>query len=428
MDVLVIGFGTSGKSACRYLLKKGYTVFAVDDQKTSCELEQVNFLPAQDVAFNTIAFVVLSPGISLEHPLVVQAKKLGLEVFCDMELAFRECVKGSPPMCAITATNGKTTTTMLTCHMLNSAKCHAKAVGNIGLPLLDVLEEPNCHFVAELSSFQLQTMKTAVLQAACILNITPNHLDHHASYSEYVESKQRIALCLKDSGTLYVNEKAARDFSWNCPIVSYGFSSHCAIYTDGKFIYRLGKKEASLPQELQGSFSHHTENFLAAYVLARDFGVDPYVCVEAYASFQKPKHRIEFVARVHGVSFYDDSKATNVDAVLRALDSFTSPVVLIAGGVHKGFSYEAWKEPCSKKVSACILLGQAADIISQDLGGCVPLHKVASLEEAVRLSMELAKAGDSVLLSPGCSSYDMFKNYEERGKQFQQLVHQLDQF
>lgn len=419
---LVIGIGTSGLAACRFFHKEGYVVWAVDDKKSSCEHDFVRVIQKNDVPFSKISCVMLSPGIPLTHPVVIEAQKYGLECVCDVEFAFRRLHTSPVLMCATTATNGKTTTTLLTCHMLNASTIKAKAVGNVGLPLLDVLDEADTSFVVELSSFQLQTMKTPALQAACILNITPNHLDYHASFTEYAESKARIALCLKDGGSFYVNDRIVSEFCWPKVPQTFGFTDRSAIYTDGKYLYRFGKKETALPEILQNKQNHSVENFLAAYLLARDLGADPEACVGSYATFQTPQHRIQFVCERKGVRFYDDSKSSNVDSVLKALDSFECPVVLIAGGVHKGFSYRAWADICRQKVRVVVVLGQAADLIAQDLQGVVPIQKADSFEHAVHLAAACAESGDAVLLSPGCSSYDMFKNYEERGRRFQEII------
>lgn len=426
-NVAVIGVGTSGRSACHFLHKQGYCIWAVDDKKESCELDFVSFVRQEDVPITLLAFVVVSPGVSMSHPLILRAQAAGLECICDVELAFRQLVFSPVHMCGITATNGKTTTTLLCCHMLKNSGISAKAVGNIGLPLLDVLEETNSTFVAELSSFQLQTMKTPVLESACILNVSPNHLDHHADMQEYVDSKARIALCVKESGSLYVNARSFKMFSFSKHIASrqihtFGFDTKCAVYSDGNLLYRFGKPEVALPVVLKNKSSFEVENFLAAYLLARDLGADPQACIQSYDSFKNPPHRIEFVREVQGRRFYDDSKATNVDSVLHALRSFSCPVVLLAGGVHKGSGYHEWKEACKNKVRAVVVFGQAAPIIVNDLDGVVQIERANTFHEAITQAYFLSKKGDAILLSPGCSSYDMFKNYEERGKKFQEIV------
>lgn len=420
--VAVIGLGKSGSSAASYLQSLGFTVFVTDDKQTVGPEGSI-FLPAERLAAQLVGidFVVISPGVPLTHVVAVQAKALGLEVFCDVELAFRRLSQKPTAVVGITGSNGKTTTTSLTCHILNSSGINAKAVGNIGNPILSEVAEPKDALVAELSSFQLETMSTKVLDAACILNITPNHLDRHGTMEEYVKAKRRIGECVKPDGAFWV-QKAA---SWSPDLLHFGFDEACELYTDGKSVYRFGVKESELPETLQNSRSHNVENYLAAYALARALGAPCDMPSIAYSSFVKPKHRLEYVCSHNGISFYDDSKATSVDAVLRAVESLPCPIVLIAGGVHKGYPYTAWQKAFAGKVRACVLIGQAADIIEQDLERAVPIFRANSLEEAVSKAIGEAKSQDAVLLSPGCASYDMFTSFEDRGSKFQQIVRAL---
>lgn len=413
---LVLGLGKSGISACRFLQNDGYEVWATDDKVKSAP-SGVTFLQP-DALMTDFEFVIISPGIALTSPVAKAALNSGIEVFCDVELAFRSLVKKNLPLVAITGSNGKTTTTSLTCHMLHSAGVDAKTAGNIGNPILDELSTT---LVLELSSFQLETMKTAVLDAACILNITPNHLDRHGTMEEYVKAKRRIGLCVKPQGTLWVQKGC----SWQEDQNTFGYDKDCDLYTDGRVVYRFGVEESQLPEILQNVRSHDVENYLAAYALSRHLNVAPDACYQAYSTFTKPKHRIEYVCTHRDIAFYDDSKATSIDAVLRAVESMKRPVVLIAGGLHKGHPYDAWREAFPGKVRAVILIGQAAEIIAQDLQNCIPFHFAQSLEEAVNTSLRAALPGDAVLLSPGCASYDMFSSYEERGDKFQQLVRAL---
>ncbi len=422
MKVAVIGLGKSGVSACQFLQKEGYAVFATDD-KATVPPQDVQFLPPKELEaiINTMDFVVISPGITLTHPVAQAAKQCGIEVFCDVELAFRRIAHKNMPFVGITGSNGKTTTTSLVGHILNSSGQKAKTVGNIGTPILSELETPDVSFVIELSSFQLETMSTKVLDAACILNITPNHLDRHGTMEEYARAKKQIGACLKPGGVLYVQKAIC----WDDTLACFGFDSSCAIYTDGRYTYRYGVQEAFLPHQLQNSRSHDVENYLAAYALCRHLGVEPEACRQAYATFTKPKHRLQHIGTHSGIRFYDDSKATSVDATLRAVDAVPGPIVLLAGGYHKGYPYTSWQGIFKEKVRACVLIGEAAPIIDKDLEGVVPVYHAKSLEEATKKAIELAKSGDAVLLSPGCASWDMFTSYEERGNKFQELACQL---
>ena len=417
---IVLGLGKTGISACAFLHKEGYEVMATDDKQTVAP-HGAKFAPSSDLVekVKSFDFVLISPGVPPTHPLAQAALKAGVELFCDVELALRYLK--DVPLFGITGSNGKTTTTSLTCHMLQCASINARTVGNIGVPVLDEIQTAKDPLVIELSSFQLETMKTPALQAACILNITPNHLDRHGSMDEYTRAKRRIALCLKPGGVLWVQ----RAVKWEKDQFTFGFEPDCDLYTDGLQLFRHHKKEATLPESLQHSKSHDVENFMAAFALAREYKVSPEVCVEAFYSFTKPKHRLQFVRTVDNVHYYDDSKATSVDAVIRAVESLKQPIVLIAGGVHKGHPYDAWCDVFKDKVRATVLIGQAAKNIENDLQGVCPIYNAQSLHDAIYEARKLTKPGDAVLLSPGCASYDMFSSYEERGDKFQEIVSKL---
>lgn len=419
----VLGLGKSGRSACHYLLKKGYAVQAADDSAAAACPDGVEKVLPEALCRHLSQFLVVSPGIKLSHPVVQRAKAHGVPIVCDVELAFQDASK--PPFLAITGTNGKTTTALLTCHMLRQAQKKVAVAGNIGVPVLDLLEDKNDQLVLEISSYQLQMLHTKAISNALITNISPNHLDHHACYDEYVACKQHMAFCLKEGGRLYVQEKAFCQFSWPAKPFTFGFNPSCDVSSDGLHVYRFQKKEIAIPETLVGHQSHDAENFLAAYALSRECDVAPDICVEAYSSFVKPPHRIQFVREVDGVSYYDDSKATNIEAVRCALKTFSKPVVLIAGGVHKGFGYHAWKEPFKQKVRKLVLIGQAAGSIEHDLDGTLPITRADTLEEAVQQAKNAAQNGDVILLSPGCSSFDMFKSYEDRGNKFQEIVNRI---
>ncbi len=417
--VAVIGLGKSGLSAAHFLQNEGYSVWATDD-KVTCAPDGVILKNAVELTCQVqdFEFVVISPGVPLSHPLAKQAKLCQVELFCDVELAFRKIADKQIPIVGITGSNGKTTTTSLTCHILNSCNIPAKAVGNIGTPMLSVVDDVKGTLVAELSSFQLETMATKVLDAAIILNITPNHLDRHGTMEEYIKAKERIEHCLRPEGVLWI-QKATNLVKNGC---YFGFDSSCDLYTDTVAVYRFGKKESELPDLLKNSKSHNVENYLAAYALARHYGADPEECRKSYEKFEKPKHRLQHVHTCNEIMFYNDSKATSVDAVLRAVESISNPIVLIAGGVHKGYPYSSWKSAFKGKVRACVLIGQAADCIEQDLDCVVPILRATSLSEAVEMAISVASPQDAVLLSPGCASYDMFTSYEERGDKFQDIV------
>jgi UDP-N-acetylmuramoylalanine--D-glutamate ligase len=444
---IVLGLGVTGLSSCRFLQKLSYTVWATDDKLQAALLkpEVQSFIGVKELEFldpdeviarikkypQCISFVLASPGVKPSHPLLAACKQCGIDYFGDIELAFRQIVQNPPPMIGVTGTNGKTTVTSLVNHILEASGLASRAVGNIGEPLLDEIEESALQkrpLVLELSSYQLETTKAKALKSAVILNITPDHLDHHASMQEYATAKLRIGKCLQPGGSLFLHEKVYREYPFSENAVSvfqYGFDTACDIFSDGMSIIRFGKKEIDLPETLKNKFSHDVENFLAAYALCRDFGIRASVCVDAFLTFKKPPHRIQFVREVAGIKFIDDSKGTNIDAVIRAVESIPEKIILIAGGVHKGESYASWSSIFQDKVKAIFAIGEAAALIQKDLSSTLPITLCKSLEDAIISSKAFAKRGETVLLSPGCASFDMFKNYKERGEKFQALVWEL---
>ncbi|MDB6081277.1 MAG: murD [Chlamydiia bacterium] len=420
---IVLGLGVSGRSVCNFLSKRGLDFVATDDKSLSFSQfatvsECIEILPV-------VSSLITSPGISKSHPLVMAAKQQGVEIIGEIELACRQMQRSSQPLIGITGTNGKTTVTLLVTHMLQAAGFEAQAVGNIGTPLLDMIDATG-PLVVELSSYQLETMSTKAFQSGVVLNITPDHLDHHGSMEEYAKAKLHLQACLKPQGSFFVHERIKGPSS-----MRYGFDTSSDVSSDGSHVFRFSKKEIALPSALKGAFTHDAENFLAAYALARDFGVPADICVSAYATFSKPPHRIQFIREIDGVKYYDDSKGTNLDAVIRAVNAVMKDavkrarIILIAGGVHKGESYTAWIPEFTERVSSIFAIGVAAPLIQADLEHVLPVTIVPSLEDAVRSAREIAKTGDIVLLSPGCSSLDMFKNYKERGEKFQAVVHSL---
>jgi len=423
-DVVILGLGVSGLAAARFLQKKNIRFCAVDDTwqeivaKPECAFVRPYIVPADEAEKLSLSTIIASPGVPYSHPLLQHAKRQKIEVICDIELALRNMDTRVPPMIGITGTNGKTTTTMLTQAMLQKGGIPAKTAGNIGTPILDAIDcaDP---LVLELSSFQLAMMKTRGLHSGAILNIAPNHLDHHATFEEYRNAKLHLGELVLDQNNFFTHESVPFQAR------HWGFHPDCFLYSDGKTIIRNGEKEIGLPDKLGGVFTHDTENFLAAYLLARNYGVEPIACLEAFETFQKPPHRIQFVREVNGVHFFDDSKGTNVAAVMCAVYAVPGPCVLIAGGIHKGEPYTAWIDAFRGKVENVIAIGQAAPLIEADLKRAFSVHHAASLEEAVRLAARLATPGGSVLLSPGCSSFDMFRDYKDRGKQFQNVVQKL---
>ncbi len=378
--VIILGYGVSGKAAERHFLARGITPIILENDAS--------------YDFSDADLVVKSPGIRKNHPWLAQTKNRIEEV----ELGLQQ-LRGK--IVGVTGSNGKTTTTLLVAHVTSGVAC-----GNVGLSVLDAgLADV---YVVELSSFQLLGMKGGpYFDAAAIVNITPNHLDWHDSMEEYVSAKLHLADCLKEGGRLWMQGEAYKKYGNGRP--------DCSIFDERlETILGVRYRDGQFPMT-----PHDRENAAAAWALCQSIGVTKERFVERLSTFKKPPHRMEFIASQEGVDFINDSKATSVDAVKKALACLDKPVHLIAGGVDKGGSFKellAHKSLCS-----VFAFGEAAGRIEKELQG-VPVTRVSSLEEGVKRARLQAKRGECVLLSPGCSSYDQFRNFEERGEKFREIV------
>jgi UDP-N-acetylmuramoylalanine--D-glutamate ligase len=397
---LVIGFGSSGKAVFGLLEKKGYDVFIYDDSGSFSHSKQISL---EDLDTTTLDMSILSPGISIEHPVCV--KLLQKEVPIQGEACFALSLLPQRKI-GVTGTNGKTTVTYLCEHILNYAGYKAQACGNVSKDKpLSLFVDALAHdviLVVELSSYQLETLHNISFESGIILNITPDHLDRYLDMEAYAEAKCRLlGLCKKS----YVFQQVQQDFP--------------NLVADTSLIYSLDDKEGFLDIKFDSYLDQ--VNAKSAFLLLEPFQIPQEVFVEALQSFKKPKHRLEKVAQISGIEFINDSKATNIDATIWALKSCQRPVILLAGGVDKGHPYTAWI-PFLKNVKQVICFGQAGDLIYKQLQNFVDCHKKQTLAEAVCYAYDLATNGDIVLLSPGCSSFDAFKDYQDRGQKFCQSV------
>lgn len=442
--VLVLGLGISGKAAVQLLLDSGASVWAVDENAVLLEhdpeiealrrkglnpLLYRNDLESQELSLKPksrfrehsgidalltepvdFSLVILSPGIPQTHPVCTWAVKKGIPVIGEVELALRH-ING--PVLAITGTNGKTTVTLLVTHVLQQAGIPAKALGNIGVPLCSQVGQLGKEVVVcELSSYQIETLSSKKIDCGVILNITPDHLDRYQTMDAYARAKINIEQAMRTS-ELYISAQVMRDYG--------------DYFTQKPKVFDVKENiELLLPECYRGRGTHDLENVLAAYALCRYMGVSNTQFCKALESFKKPPHRIEFVRNVRGVAFYDDSKGTNLDAVIRAVDSLEGAVILIAGGVAKGCSFARWRSAFAGKVKCICAIGEAKEQIIKELSETIPIEKCSTLLEAVNKAFSLAKQGENVLLSPGCASFDMFKNYEHRGRCFSEHVFALD--
>lgn len=410
--VLIIGLGVSGRSAAVFLLARHAFVSAIDCNHSSIDGAQMitglRYIPSEsEISMDDFDCIVVSPGIPPSNYYYRKAIAAGIEVIGEVELACREMTQ---KCIGVTGTNGKTTVTLMITHILNNAGIKAQALGNIGIPLSS--EQPKCDVcVIELSSFQLETLKHPFLDMAVLLNITPDHLDRYPSMKAYAETKTLIEKCLKPGGALFVEENCLAQYHslFQGKPLSYGYLSKSSLFTDQ-------------------SPSHDLENILAAYAICHGCNVCDELFLEGLATFKKPPHRIEFIRSHLGVDYYDDSKGTNIDAVIRAVEAKTpkkGKILLIAGGVDKGFPYTSWRKNFNGKVKSIFAIGQSSVKIKEDLDGAIPVSLCDTLEKAVISAAAAAVAGDIVLLSPGCSSFDMFNDYIHRGQEFQRVVHAL---
>lgn len=409
---LILGLGVSGKGAVKLLLKNGFSVLGADRNAASltnlCGEHPENLeiaLDAPDLSLEGICLAVISPGIDPAHPLISKVRDAGIEMVCEIELAFRYLP--NQRVFGITGSNGKTTTVLLTTHVLNQSGIRAIAAGNVGTALsaYAIEAKPEETLIIELSSFQLEMLElTGRFDAAMILNITPNHLNRHASFSEYAKAKLRIGSCLKPNGKLFASKAVVEAFGADL--------AHPEIFD-------------AIPIAMEytvHSGMAETPNVQAALALSRACGVSDLQFFESIKSFRKPSHRIERVAEIDSVAYYNDSKASNIDAVMHAVKLFPGPIILIAGGVDKGASYKPWIQSFFGKVKKLIVFGEAAHKMELELSNDFNLKRVGTLMEAVEDANRCAASGDTVLFSPGCSSYDQFANYEERGNTFKKIV------
>jgi UDP-N-acetylmuramoylalanine--D-glutamate ligase len=437
-----VGLGKSGLAAALFLRRKGALVTVSDVRSAEALAKDIPALLEEGImveagghgllTFRRQDLIVVSPGVPLDTPELAQVKSFGLPVIGELELAAR-FLQGR--VVAITGSNGKTTTTALLGEILCEAGLPTLVGGNIGVPVVALIDEstPSTWSVLEVSSFQLESTVEFRPHIAVILNITPDHLDRHGSFENYAKAKERIFAAQSATDFAVLNadntraaEAAARTtarvywFSIEHPVqqgawLQSGYVVYCA--TGGAEIEQI------MPlKEIPLKGAHNVENVLAAVVAARLAGVPAEVIRRAVQKFQAVEHRLEYVATVNGVEYYNDSKATNVDATAKAIAAFSSGVHLILGGKDKGSDYTVLTALLRERVSAVYTIGAAAAKIESHLRGIISLHSCETLDKAVSAAANAARPGDVVLLAPACSSFDQFENYEQRGRSFKHLV------
>jgi len=434
-EVLVIGMKRSGQAAAELLQKKGVRVRLMDegtpgdDEQIFLNTHKLTLEKQDEANIGSPEVIVVSPGVPADIPLLVGARTRGIPVIGEVELA-SFYLKG--PVIGITGSNGKTTTTALTGHILRHCGIECLVGGNIGTAVTSLVDgsQDGQWNVLELSSFQLETIFHFRAEVAACLNVTPDHLDRHHTFEEYANAKARLfeTQVKGDSAVLNFEDETCREFASRTKAEVFWFSSKrkvpCGIHLAGDEILLNGNPFMERRQiGLRGM--HNVENAMAAAMMARLAGAPSGLIGHAVRSFPGVEHRIEFVRSFKGVDYYNDSKATNVDAALKALDAFDGDLWVILGGKDKGSDYRPLREPLREKAKAVLLIGAAANRIAEDLDGAVKLVRPEVLREAVWHAKEAATPGDTVLLAPACASFDQFENYEHRGRTFKQIVQEL---
>lgn len=434
--VLVYGLGVTGISSVKCLDKKGYDVYTFDKNKEKIEeLEGYKYSPISCANLETydFEFVLKSPGIkpSDEYVKILEKKN---EIISDIEASQRLFPKKEK--IAITGTNGKTSTTSMVNHILNQSGHKAYAVGNIGEGILWQMYNNEGVFVEELSSFQLHDSKYYHPKYAAILNINEDHIDWHGSFDDYINSKLKIAANQGQSDYLVINKEdlILQDYKSSFKAKVYEFSSRQRVerglYLKENIIYLVDEKHEDKAildvNELSVIGRHNYENAMAAILLTYLYGIKLDEIIKSIKTFKSIAHRLEFVKTINGVDYYNDSKGTNVDSSVKAIESFERPIIIIAGGYDKHIDYTDYVKAFKRNGKLMIIMGetkQKIEKICKDLG--VSYIMVENMKEALDQAYKEAKSGDVVLLSPASASWDMYKSYEQRGDDFKALVEKL---
>jgi len=444
MHVLAVGLARTGVATALFCAKHNAIVTATDSRPESELGEAPDKLRKAGVilelgghvekTYLAQDLIVPSPGVPADDQLLLKARSKGITVWSEIELAYR-FLEGE--LIGITGSNGKTTTTTLVHHILQAAGRKSILAGNVGTPLIACVDAmaADTFSVVELSSFQLELTDKFRPDIALFLNLTPDHLDRHRTLQAYGAAKARIfakqteldaaVLNADDPPTLALAPKKPQVF-WFSRKTRVGQGAclcgdDVVIVHDGKEEFVLKVAEIPLPG------AHNLENVLAAVTAARLAEVDAATIGKAVKSFTAVEHRLEFVSEIGGVRYYNDSKATNVDATLKALDAFPGRILIILGGKDKGSDYTVLQKPLREKAILALLIGAASDKIEKQIAGTVAIERAGTLENAVATASQAAKPGDMVLLAPACASFDQFQSYEHRGRVFKELVHGLEQ-
>jgi UDP-N-acetylmuramoylalanine--D-glutamate ligase len=443
--VLIVGLGKSGVAAALFMQARGARV-TVSDAKAEDELQLRGDIPQLlekgiavetgghgERTFRNQDLIVVSPGVPINVPHLEQARALGIPVVGEIELA-SNFLPGH--IVAITGSNGKTTTTALCGEVLSAGGLPKLVGGNIGTPAISFVGKatPETYIVLEVSSFQLETIRAFHPEIAVVLNVTPDHLDRHGSMDTYIAAKARVFenQSASDHAVLNADDTVCLRLGRHLPSRLHWFSRKQEV-TQGAFIRRdqiiwrdaAGERAVMGPGEMKLKGAHNLENVLAAVCVGMILKCEPAKIRRAVQEFNAVEHRLEYVASVNGVQYYNDSKATNVDATIKALESFPGNIHLILGGKDKGSPYTVLNDLLRERVKRVYTIGAAAPKIQSQLSSAAPITAAETLENAVRRAAQAASPGDIVLLAPACASFDQFQSYEHRGQVFKELVRAL---
>lgn len=431
---LVIGLGATGFSCVQYLQSKNIPVMVVDTRDNPPKLAEckkcfphieIHLGKFSDAVFSKANTIVVSPGMSLDEPCIKKCISNNIPVIGDVDIFARDA---TAPIIAITGSNGKTTLTTLMGELIKNAGYKAIVCGNIGLPVLEALQQPKPdYYVVELSSFQLDTTYSLKAKVAVVINVSADHMDRYATVDDYRASKQRVykncefAIANKDEPDIWKNLHFKNDliiFTLKKPNENeFGISDNYLMQGNHKLI---------LISDLILQERHNNQNFLAALAMGSALQLPMENMLQTLKQFSGLPHRCQFVKNINGVAYYNDSKATNVGAAIAAIDSMSQHIkgriILLAGGDSKGVDLTPLQNPVKKNVAHVILFGKDADLLQTTLSDCTDISRVNNLREAISAAKKIAQSGDIVLLSPACSSLDQFENYAARGNEFIEVV------
>ena len=440
--VLVAGFGNTGVAVCRFLLQQG-AIIKVSEKRSRDKIAGITEWRKKGVEFETgghnlksfleAELIIPSPGIPF-IPELKKAEEQEIPIFSEVELAFR-FLKGK--IVGITGSNGKSTVTTLTYRILKEAGLRSFLAGNIGTPLISFVENSTKDdiYVTELSSFQLTHTQKFSCDLSLFLNITPDHIDWHKGFENYFSAKKKLIFDQKKDGTAILNrdDKKVWGLRNRGPDRIFGFSRKTrpvpGCYLENDYIKLFTKKEEKLMKisEIPLPGIHNQENVMASALAGHILGIPLKKIKESVKKFRGLEHRLEIVRNIRGIDFYNDSKATNIDAASKSIQSFNRKIILILGGRDKGGDFVSLRKNIKNRVKKIVLMGEARDKIRKDLRGIVAGETADTMQEAVKLSFNSAEKGDIVLLAPACTSFDMFDSFEHRGKVFKKEVDSLQE-